>query len=329
MATLGEYLLTWKLKLSTTKTVPALFHLNKEAKRELKVNFNNETLPFYSEPKYLGVTLDRSLTYRRHLESLRKKLTSRVALLKRLACSGWGAGVTTLGTATLALVHSTGLLFGAAVLTDPAMNDAVRIVTGCLRPTPADNLPMLAGIQPAELCRSGATLPLARCAREPAPLCAHTSIECRCTALQIETPICTRRTAAHPTTYIRAARWADHQWNAEWLDNPTRLRILIPDTGSHPPGITLPTASAPMSDVSAPACTNGVRPSLWRRRNRRSCCSPLSNPLTSPWTAWPDGSGQSNGCSTPAPRSGAVKQWIKELAQKKMALRFDAILYSK
>ena len=44
-----------------------------EAKRELKVNFNNETLPFCSEPNYLGVPLDRSLTYRRHHESLCKK----------------------------------------------------------------------------------------------------------------------------------------------------------------------------------------------------------------------------------------------------------------
>jgi len=36
MATLGEYFQTWKLKLSTTKTVLAVFHLNnKEAKREL------------------------------------------------------------------------------------------------------------------------------------------------------------------------------------------------------------------------------------------------------------------------------------------------------
>ena len=93
MATLGEYLQVLKLKLSTTKTVSAAFHLNnKEAKRELKVNFNNETLPFCSEPKYLGVTLDRSLTCRRHLESLCKKLTSCVAFLRRVVTSGWGAG---------------------------------------------------------------------------------------------------------------------------------------------------------------------------------------------------------------------------------------------
>ena len=45
MAKLGEYLQTWKLKLSTTKTVSAVFHLNsKEAKRELKVSFNKESL---------------------------------------------------------------------------------------------------------------------------------------------------------------------------------------------------------------------------------------------------------------------------------------------
>jgi len=44
MATASEFLQTWKLKLSTTKVVSAVFHLNnKEAKRELKVNYNSET----------------------------------------------------------------------------------------------------------------------------------------------------------------------------------------------------------------------------------------------------------------------------------------------
>ena len=73
LAIVGEFRQTWKLKLSDTKTVSEAFHLNnKEAKRDCKVNFNNETLPFCSEPKYLGVNLDRSLTFCRHLESLRK-----------------------------------------------------------------------------------------------------------------------------------------------------------------------------------------------------------------------------------------------------------------
>jgi len=108
-ATVGEYLWTWKLKLSTTKTMSAAFHLNnKEAKRP-NVNYSNEILPFCPEPitPRSRLTLDRSLTYRRHREPLRKKLTSRVALWRWLACSGWGAGATTLRTATLALVNST------------------------------------------------------------------------------------------------------------------------------------------------------------------------------------------------------------------------------
>ena len=94
---------TWQLRVNTTRTtsrkaraqhyetVLAAFHL-KEAKRELKVKYKNETLSVCSETKYLGATLDRSLTYCRHLESLPKKLTTRVALLMRLAGSVWGAG---------------------------------------------------------------------------------------------------------------------------------------------------------------------------------------------------------------------------------------------
>ena len=37
----------------------------------------------------------------------------------------------------------------------------MRIVTGCMRPIPTEDLPVLAGIQPAEFCRLGATLSLA------------------------------------------------------------------------------------------------------------------------------------------------------------------------
>jgi len=50
MATIGKCPHTWKLKLSTAKMVPTVFHLsNKEANCELKVHFDNEILPFSSE----------------------------------------------------------------------------------------------------------------------------------------------------------------------------------------------------------------------------------------------------------------------------------------
>ena len=134
-----EYLQTCKLKLITTKTRSAVFHLNnREAKPELKVNHNNETLPLCPEPKNLGVTLDRSLTYRRHLESLRKKLTSPVTLLRRLADTGRGAATAILRSATSAPVHSTAEYCVPAWsrsahtrLTNPAINDVLTKTTNC------------------------------------------------------------------------------------------------------------------------------------------------------------------------------------------------------
>ena len=157
------------LKLSHTKTVTATFHLNnREAKRELKVYNNGRLLPFCPTPIYLGVKLDRLLTFRHHLVALRKKLSTRVTLLRRLVGSGWGAGDKTLCIVTLSLVYSAAE-YCAPVwcrsahtrLIDSVLNDALCIVTGCLRPAPTDYLPVLPGIHPAELRRLGATLSLA------------------------------------------------------------------------------------------------------------------------------------------------------------------------
>ena len=73
MSTLSAYLQTWRLKLSHTKTVTTAFHLNnREAKRELKIYNNGRLLPFCPTPTYLGVKLDKSLTFRHHLVALRK-----------------------------------------------------------------------------------------------------------------------------------------------------------------------------------------------------------------------------------------------------------------
>jgi len=115
----------------------------------------------------------------------------------------------------------------------------LRIVTVCLRPTPADNLPILAGIQPAELRRSVAILSLARRAMEPGHLL-HSALTRPSSAnarrLKLRhpfVPAAQQLISSSDNNNLRAAQWADHQWNAEWANNPTRLRIFIPDT--HPP----------------------------------------------------------------------------------------------
>ena len=156
-------------KAQPAKTVTAAFDLyNRETKRELKVKNNGKILPFCSVPTCLGVKLDRELTYRHHLEALRKELSTRVLLLRQLAGSEWGTGAKTLRTAALSLIYLTAE-YCAPVwcrsahtsLINSVLNDTLHIVTGCLGTTPTDNLPVLSGIQPAELRRQGAILSLA------------------------------------------------------------------------------------------------------------------------------------------------------------------------
>jgi len=159
-----------------------------------------------------------------------------------------------LRTATLSLVHSTAE-YCAPVwcrsahtrLIDPAINDALPIVTECMRPTPADNLPILTGVQPAELRRKGAILSLGRRAMEPGHLL-HSALTCPSIAnarrLKSRHPFVTaaqQLIISSDNNNIRAAYWADQRWNAEWADNATRLRIFIPDTDTHPvPGMIFP-----------------------------------------------------------------------------------------
>ena len=63
-----------QLHLSLEKTSFTLFHLNThETSRRLKIGHGKSSISYSETPKYLGVTFDRSLTYKQHLLSLCRK----------------------------------------------------------------------------------------------------------------------------------------------------------------------------------------------------------------------------------------------------------------
>ncbi len=113
---------------------------------------------FNPTPKYLGVTLDRSLTFHEHAKATAQKTQSRVSLLKKLVRTGWRADFTTLRTSTLALAFSCAE-FAAPVWShsthvqkaEVVLNGAMRLISGTLTATPVSNLPVLSGIPPAQL----------------------------------------------------------------------------------------------------------------------------------------------------------------------------------
>ena len=254
MTTFSAYLQTCRLKLSHAKTLTAAFHLhNRKAKRELKVKNNGEILPFCPVPTYISVKLDRALTYRHHLEALHKKLSTRVSLLKRLAGLGWGAGAKTLRTAALSPIYLTAEYCVPAWcrsaytrLIDSVFTDALRIVAGCLRPTPTDNLLVLSGILPAELRCQGATLSLAnRSSLDPGHILHGQLTEPpaaskeRLKSRRPFVPAARKLLRNLSELAIRAAQWTNFIWDTEYSKSMSSLGVYIPRVSTRTIGMSL------------------------------------------------------------------------------------------
>lgn len=73
----------------------------------LDIRFDHVQLNHNFTPKYLGITLDWTLSFKIHIENTAKKVKFRVNLIQKVAGTGWGVNAITLGTATMAIVYST------------------------------------------------------------------------------------------------------------------------------------------------------------------------------------------------------------------------------
>ena len=108
-ATLGElthYYRSNSLRANPDKTQVTAFHLqNREAKRLLQVSWNGVDLENTDTPKYLGVTLDSTLSYKTHIHQDEGGNPNN--LQNKLANSRWGTNARTIRTTALALCYST------------------------------------------------------------------------------------------------------------------------------------------------------------------------------------------------------------------------------
>ena len=176
-----------------------------------------------------------------------KKLSTRVSLLRRLAGSEWGAGAYTLCTAALSQIYLTAEYCAPAWccsahtrLIDSVL-DALRIVTGCLRPTPTDNLLVLSGIQPAELRHQGATLFLAnRSSLDPGHILHGQLTEPQAASNERlksrRSFVPAARTLLHNLSElgIRAAQWMNLTLDTEYSKSMSALGVYFPRVSTRP-----------------------------------------------------------------------------------------------
>ena len=167
---------------------------------------------------------------------------ARTALIRRLAGTSWGASTPTLRTSTLALVYAPAeyctpvwCRSSHTRLVDVSLNASLRTITGCLRPTPVDQLPVLAEIAPPALRREAATLVLGRRACQHDHLL-HDVMENSTHRKRLKS----RRPLIHHAQQLVSSvspqdtmkHWTRARWAESWASTTTRLNKFMP-TPSH------------------------------------------------------------------------------------------------
>ena len=171
-----------------------------------------------------------------------------VTLLRRLVSSRWSAGVKTLRIATLSLIYSKAEYCSPVWcrsahirLIDSVLNNALHIVTGCLHLTPTDHLPIILGIQPAQLRRLEATFSLAHRGSLDPDHILHGLLSWSSDACQGR--LRSRRPFVPAARNLldnlagfgtRASEWTNYKWNAEYCENSSRLSVFVARTGARP-----------------------------------------------------------------------------------------------
>ena len=174
---------------------------------------------------------------------------ARSALIRRLAGTSWGASTPTLRTSTLALVYAPAEYCAPvwcrsahSKLVDVSLNAALRTITGCLRPTQVEQLPVLAEIAPPALRREAATLVLGRRACQHDHLL-HDVVENSNHRKRLKS----RRPLSHHAQQLVSSvppqetvkHWTHARWAESWASTTTRLHKFIPTPSNSGQGVGL------------------------------------------------------------------------------------------
>ena len=240
---ISEYCNQWRLHPSPSKTVSSVFHLHHaKSTMELDIFLNGTRLRHDPKPTYLGITLDRTLTFKSHLQKTAAKIRTRNNLLSMLAGTTWGASATTLRCSALALCYSTAE-YCAPVWTNSAhcnkidsqLNQTMRLISGTIRSTQTEWLPVLSNIAPPALRRLQATAFLLQKVQANTDLPLNTDLN---------NPPRLRLCSRHPAW--RNSPPADFDllelWRESWRECDVIGKALVNDPAARVPGFDLPRA---------------------------------------------------------------------------------------
>ena len=147
---------TWCVTINKEKSSATLFSLSTKAQPG-NLTLEDATLQCKDQQTYLGVTFDKRLTWKQHIQNAEAKARRKLNIMRKLAGTQWGANEKILknvyqGTVRLHLEYGSSSWMTAAQshkqTLDRVQNQALRIITGAMRSTPIEKMEHTTGIPP-------------------------------------------------------------------------------------------------------------------------------------------------------------------------------------
>ena len=146
-----------KMEINVTKSEVTFFsNCSHEAKWRPNLTLNNTAIPYNDSPKFLGVHLDRTLSFQKHTLYVADKVSKRCRILASLASKSWGWKKKSLRSVYITMQRS--VMDYAAPAWQPwlsatqlnklevAQNKALRLISGQHASTPLEALRLETGI---------------------------------------------------------------------------------------------------------------------------------------------------------------------------------------
>ena len=159
--TIQKWANDWCITVNASKTVATCFSLS-NTKETFTLSINGKELPQEDTPTYLGVKLDRRLTWNPHIRTIEQRATKKLALMKKLAGTQWGADGKILQQVYTGAVRPV-MEYGSTAWATAAksntsrlekiQNSGMRIITGAMKTTPISAMRKTTGLAELETRR--------------------------------------------------------------------------------------------------------------------------------------------------------------------------------
>ena len=152
--------LKWGLSFSASKSKSLFFTRKRLPANPLTIG--EESIENVTSFKFLGITFDRSLCWKPHIEHLKIKCDKDLNMLRVISGKSWGADFNTIRkfyiAFTLSKINFCSFIFHNAAKSNLKILDriqfaAARIMLGALRCTRVDSLEMMANLLPLHMSR--------------------------------------------------------------------------------------------------------------------------------------------------------------------------------